>query len=281
MNLKTHVPWMVALLMLVSNTAAATPSPHGRPDALTVDLSQFKEGDVVLQGALVDGACAYPDVSAIAQPFDGAIVLRGTDACQIVHAGLAPVGDACVQGPDVPEPLPAAPYLCAGGQGQPTLDPALGCFREDGVIDPCIEDPKPIAVSAGDEDLGIEIAATHCLNRNLNSQISSGPTSVGVQMNYREHCNAGARVNSWTSWCSWNSGQGWRNRYFAYGGGWNYNVAWRWTECGFDHRHGGYYDAYHYMGTEVDGNNYNSDYCSYWWSWNPHTNYVTYSCWYS
>lgn len=267
-------------------------APHDRqrlaaqasPEAprVELDLSQFREGDVVLRGEKVDGLCVYPDVRATAKPSaDGPVLLRGNDeTCEIVNAGLAPL-DLCTADFAVAEPLPTPPHGCAGSSGSPKLDLSGGCLDSDhgAVAADCLQEPVGLGVVQGDE--GVALTASHCPNRNLNSKISSGPTTVGVSMNYREHCNAGARVNSWTSYCSWASGQGWRNRYFAYGGGWNYDVAWRWTECAFDHRHGSSYDAYHYMGTEVDGWNWYSDGCSYWWSWNPHTNYVTYSCWYS
>ncbi|HWH09072.1 MAG TPA: hypothetical protein VNX21_07715 [Candidatus Thermoplasmatota archaeon] len=266
---------MIALLMIAGTFGASASSR----DAAALDLSAFQEGDVVLRGAKVDGVCVYPDVSAVARAGTLPTLLRGTDDCEIVHAGQAADGPGCYFGGDE---LVAPPGGCIGSEGELWIDTSGGCL--DGRhVDPaaCAKEPSPASAALGGLEDGIALPASHCPSRTLNAKISSGPTSVGVSMNYREHCNAGARVNTWTSWCSWSSGQGWRNRYFSYGGGATWDVAWRWTECAFDHRHGSTYDAYHYMGTEVDGWNYYSDVCYFWWSWNPHTNYVTYSCWYS
>lgn len=222
------------------------------------------------------------------------VLLRGTDDCAIVRGDFGSFeGEArCssllrdlkdATGIDTPEEADLA-GACAGSQGDPlSAKPHASCadLRASGELGPCeVDDPNPLIADVNTGDGALD--KSHCNSRNLNSYISSGPTTIGVGMNYREHCNAGARVNSWYTYCSWNSGDGWRNKWYSYYG---YNgpssSVYRGIYCGFNHKHWWGTHGDHWMDTYVYGSNWGSEYCSYSWTWNDHTNYVVYSCWYS
>lgn len=277
--MKTRAMKSILALTLLTLTAAFAPAPSTAL-AGEVDLSLVQRGDVVLRGESGPDGCVYPTLLA-SQPAGRATLLRANADCEIYVAETSSCHElTCVACPDCvvidcptcTELLGETPLPSAGVHA----GPCFGCVE----LDPCFECP-PSEGPVADESIEVnpEQEETHCVARTLNSRISSGTDEVRASINYRYHCRSGTSW-SWASSSCAVTASNWRLRWCSHGGVYNAgSYVTKSVAGGFDHRHSWGYDAYHEEGTSVTGYNSGATACSYWWTWNPHTNMVATSCW--